>query len=346
MAANLPFLTPFYSAVIPENDTNVTNGEYSFYIHNRCPQSPACNTATLHCLLKSVPKLEVNGSKFKTWVVMVQQALSGTLLCGIDLHSDQLMLSKAEDVLLKMASTSTIDYGIKLISGTFSVCSRTSHLSIAQEKFENLTKKLTRLGFLPNQKAMRLAEMSSPIRMLQCHILPCDSLMGLFFQLSLPNPESYPFVNMSRHQDFQMETGDYQVKNTDLLRIAKNKLSLFRQSKHPNNDCRYDQSLSTKPTETAQPNYASCPPSTSSSHVGNGVPSAEIETTHSLILQKRLPHHQTTINVVSLHPLSQPFPSIPPIWGMYHRANQMIQPFNQSLCKASTPTSHKKRWTG
>ncbi|KNZ64344.1 uncharacterized protein VP01_10391g1, partial [Puccinia sorghi] len=52
---------------------------------------------------------------------------------------------------------------------------------------ENLTKHLTRSGFEVTK----------------------ESLTGLFFQLSLPNPESYPFVNVLRQLDFCMEAGDY-----------------------------------------------------------------------------------------------------------------------------------------
>ena len=132
-------------------------------------------------------------------------------------------------MLVKIALTSTIDDGIKvgvaecktgldgfrLISSTFTICSRTSHLSIVRElldlrfnlynksadlnshscKVKNLTKHLTRSGFQVTK----------------------ESLTGLFFQLSLPNPESYPFFNVLRQLDFCMEAGDYKVTNADLL---------------------------------------------------------------------------------------------------------------------------------
>ncbi|KNZ52042.1 uncharacterized protein VP01_3714g1 [Puccinia sorghi] len=54
-------------------------------------------------------------------------------------------------------------------------------------KGKNLVKKLTKSNFQVMEEPMT----------------------GLFFQLSLPNPESYPFVNFSCQLDFCMEAGDY-----------------------------------------------------------------------------------------------------------------------------------------
>ncbi|KNZ64660.1 uncharacterized protein VP01_10062g1, partial [Puccinia sorghi] len=194
------------------------------------PLPPPPNTNTLHRLLQSG-----------------EQALSGTLLRPINLLSNDLQLSETNDMLLKIALTSTVDDGIKVgvaecktglagfhLISTFTICSRMSHLSIVRElldlrfnlydksadldshfrKVKNLTKHLTRSGFEVTE----------------------ESLTGLFFQLSLPNPESYPFVNVSRQLDFHMEAGDYKVTNADLLRLAKTELFLFRQAKKTNND--------------------------------------------------------------------------------------------------------------
>ncbi|KNZ48615.1 uncharacterized protein VP01_5537g1 [Puccinia sorghi] len=137
-------------------------------------------------------QFDVNGSNYQAWVVMVQKALLGTLLRAIDLHSEHLLLSESEDMLLKMALKSTIDDGIKvgvakfktglevfkMISNTFTACSQTSHLAIVRElldthfnlynksdnlnshfrKVENLTKRLTRSGFaITNERILDLA---------------------------------------------------------------------------------------------------------------------------------------------------------------------------------------------
>ncbi|KNZ48725.1 uncharacterized protein VP01_5453g1 [Puccinia sorghi] len=105
------------------------------------PQPP--NSTTLHRLLQSVPKLEVNGADFQTWLVMFQQALSGTLLRPINLRDKNINPSEVEDMFLKMALMSTIDDGIKvgvvkcktgldgfqLISDTFTLRTQTGRLS-------------------------------------------------------------------------------------------------------------------------------------------------------------------------------------------------------------------------
>ncbi|KNZ64055.1 uncharacterized protein VP01_10729g1, partial [Puccinia sorghi] len=148
------------------------------------------NSTILHRLLQSVPKLE--------------QALSGTLLRPINLRDENLNLSEVEDMLLKMALNSTIDDGIKvgvaecktgldgfqLISDTFTLRTQTAHLAIVRDlldlcfnhhdksahldshfhKVENLVKQLTRSDFQVTE----------------------ESLTGIFFQLSLPNTETYP----------------------------------------------------------------------------------------------------------------------------------------------------------
>ncbi|KNZ51840.1 uncharacterized protein VP01_378g8 [Puccinia sorghi] len=226
------------------------------------PSLPPTSSTTLHRLLQSVPKLEVNGGNFQTWVVMMQQALSSTLLRPINLRDDELVLSEMEDMLLKMALISTIDDGIKvgvaecktgldgfrLISDTFTLRTRTAHLAIIRDlldlrfnhhdksadldshfrKVENLVKQLTRSDFQVTE----------------------ESLTGIFFQLSLPNPETYPFVNVSRQLDFRMEAGDYQVKNCDLLRIAKTELSIWRQSRRSNFERKNDRPPSSRPENT------------------------------------------------------------------------------------------------
>ncbi|KNZ49052.1 uncharacterized protein VP01_523g7 [Puccinia sorghi] len=169
------------------------------------PPPPPPNTHTLHCLLQSVPKLEVNGDNYQTWVVMLQQALLGTLLQPINLLSNDLQLSETNDMLLKIVLTSTVDDGIKLLDVCFNLYGKSADLDSHFSKVKNLTQRLMRSGFEVTK----------------------ESLTGIFFQLSLPNPESYPFVNISRQIDFHTEAGDYKVTNADLLRLAKTELSLF-----------------------------------------------------------------------------------------------------------------------
>ncbi|KNZ47747.1 uncharacterized protein VP01_6187g2 [Puccinia sorghi] len=209
------------------------------YPLNPTPPPPPPNTNTLHHLLQSVPKLEVNGDNYHTWVVMLQQALLGTLLRPIDLLSNDLQLSETDDMLLKIALTLTVDDGIKvgvaeckteLLDLRFNLYNKSADLNSHFHKVENLTKRLMRSGFEVTE----------------------ESLTGLFFQLSLPNPESYPFVNILRQLDFCMEAGDYEVTNADLLLLAKTELSLFQQSKKTNNDRRSEKAPATKSSESQQ----------------------------------------------------------------------------------------------
>ncbi|KNZ53482.1 uncharacterized protein VP01_3229g6 [Puccinia sorghi] len=60
-----------------------------------------------------------------------------------------------------------------------------------------------------------------------------ESFIGLLFHLSLPNLESFNFVNVACQLDLRMEQGDRFVKNTDLLRLAKNELTLFLNNRRP-----------------------------------------------------------------------------------------------------------------
>ncbi|KNZ45511.1 hypothetical protein VP01_803g1 [Puccinia sorghi] len=93
---------------------------------------------------------------------------------------------------------------------------KNDHISSATEK-KKINVKLEILGSLnpsiipvfilvrhPNQKAMRLAKISGPIRMLQCHIPPCDriALVGcvqqarICFCISSGKPAGYMFLTL------------------------------------------------------------------------------------------------------------------------------------------------------
>ncbi|KNZ54712.1 uncharacterized protein VP01_2875g2 [Puccinia sorghi] len=155
----------------------------------------------LYKWLPNVPKLNMNGDNFQTWVTMVQQALEGTL-----------------DMLLKTVILATIDDSIKVgvakalsglegfrqISDTFTLRSRTSHIAI-----KNGVNNIFRSGF----------------------VLSEESFISLLFHLSLLNLESFPFVNVACQIGLCMEQGDGVVKNTNLLRLAKNELMLFRNNR-------------------------------------------------------------------------------------------------------------------
>ncbi|KNZ50334.1 uncharacterized protein VP01_4485g1 [Puccinia sorghi] len=64
-------------------------------------------------------------------------------------------------------------------------------------------------------------------------VLSEESLIGLFFHLFLQNLESFPFVNVARQLNLRMEQGSMVVKNVELLRLAKNELTLFRHNRKP-----------------------------------------------------------------------------------------------------------------
>ncbi|KNZ50677.1 uncharacterized protein VP01_4296g1, partial [Puccinia sorghi] len=206
----------------------------------------------LHKWLPNVPKLNTNGDNYQTWVVMIQQALEGTLGYLISLNEENLVLEPLEDQLLKTALLATIDDNIKigvaespsglegfrLIANTFTLRSRTSHIAVMKQildtkfnhldrnadldahfrRIENLVKNLLRSGF----------------------VLSEESFTGLLFHLSLPNLESFPFVNVARQIDLRMEQGDLNVRNVDLLRLSKNELTLFRNNKKPSSDRKFD----------------------------------------------------------------------------------------------------------
>ncbi|KNZ50080.1 uncharacterized protein VP01_4609g1, partial [Puccinia sorghi] len=107
----------------------------------------------LYKWLPNVPNLNVNGDNFQTWVVMVQQALEGGPIVLMD---NDLVLQSDEDMLLKMALLATINDSIKvrvaellsclegfrLISNTFTLRSRTSHIAVMKQlldlKFNHL----------------------------------------------------------------------------------------------------------------------------------------------------------------------------------------------------------------
>ncbi|KNZ49593.1 uncharacterized protein VP01_4917g1 [Puccinia sorghi] len=182
---------------------------------------------TIACALQVVTKL-----------VMVQQVLEGTL-GSIVLMDNDLVLQSDEDMLLKMALLATIHDGIKvgvvevlsglesfrLISDTFTLCSCTSHIAIKKQlldlQFNHLDKTADLDSFQKDQKH------------------------GLLFHLSLPNLESFPFVNVACQLDLCMEQGDGVVKNNDLLRLAKNELKLFCNNQRPVPNCKTDKPAGT-----------------------------------------------------------------------------------------------------
>ncbi|KNZ50337.1 uncharacterized protein VP01_4485g4 [Puccinia sorghi] len=80
------------------------------------PPKPATGelSLVLHKWLPNVPKLHVNGDNFHTWVVMIQQALKGTLGYSIVLTDKDLVLESEEDMLLKTALLATIANDMKV----------------------------------------------------------------------------------------------------------------------------------------------------------------------------------------------------------------------------------------
>ncbi|KNZ52142.1 uncharacterized protein VP01_3678g1, partial [Puccinia sorghi] len=129
---------------------------------------------------------------------------NGYLMCQSS-DNEELVLNANEDILLKTALLATIDDNIKVGVAECASGLDAADLDTHFRKVENMVKTLFRSGF-------NLSE---------------ESFIGLFFHLSLPNVETFPFVNVARQLDLRMEHGNMVVKNTDLLRLAKNELTLF-----------------------------------------------------------------------------------------------------------------------
>jgi hypothetical protein len=150
-----------------------------------------------------------------------------------------LVLSEAEDILLRTALLATVDDNIKigvasaltgldrlkLVSNLYTQRSRTAHVTMIQEiletkfnlsdkstdaythfrKIENMVKNLHRCGF-------KLTE---------------ESFLSMLYHVLLPNLEGFPFVNVARQIDLRMSRGDPKIDNTDLVLLVHNELTLY-----------------------------------------------------------------------------------------------------------------------
>ncbi|KNZ46975.1 uncharacterized protein VP01_6782g1, partial [Puccinia sorghi] len=183
---------------------------------------------------------------------MIQQALEGTLGYSIVLTDKELVLDSEEDMLLKTALLATINDdtkvgvaeslsgldGFQLTLETFVLQSRTSHIASVKQildlKFNHLDQSADLDANFRRIKNMVKNLIQSGFFLLE------ESLIGLFFHLSLPNLESFPFVNVAQQLDLHMEQGSMVVKNMDLLQLAKNKLMLFLNNRKPQSDRKND----------------------------------------------------------------------------------------------------------
>ncbi|PLW39711.1 hypothetical protein PCANC_15857 [Puccinia coronata f. sp. avenae] len=109
-------------------------------------------TSKLYKALPSVPKLLVDGSNYQSWIVMVQQALESTLQHRVHLSDPNLDLSETEDILLRTSLLATVDNnikigvasaptgmdGLKLVSDSYTQCSRTAHVAMMQEILDTM----------------------------------------------------------------------------------------------------------------------------------------------------------------------------------------------------------------
>ncbi|OAV97035.1 hypothetical protein PTTG_06427 [Puccinia triticina 1-1 BBBD Race 1] len=154
------------------------------------------------------PKLEVNGGNYQTWLVMLRQAIQGMVGRKIELNDTDLVLVNSKDMLLKTAILASVNDNIKI-----SVAEESSGLA------ENKANQLFQSGFTLNK----------------------ESFIGLLFHLSLPNLDSFPFVNFARQIDQHMDRDKGMIKNTELVRLAKTNLTLFCQNRKSSadkqNDC-------------------------------------------------------------------------------------------------------------
>ena len=199
-----------------------------------------------------VPKLEVNGANYQTWLVMLQQAIQGTVGRKIDLDDADLILVNNEDILLKTAILATVDdnikisvaeepsglAGLQLISDTFTLRSRTAHLALVKDLLDSKFNHHDRSADLDAH--FRIIENKVNQLFRSGFTLTKESFIGLLFHLSLPNLESFPFVNVARQIDQRMDREEGMVKNTELVRLAKTELTLFRQNRRGATDKRND----------------------------------------------------------------------------------------------------------
>ncbi|PLW31810.1 hypothetical protein PCANC_21011 [Puccinia coronata f. sp. avenae] len=243
------------------------------------PQPTAWDlTMSLHKWLTPVPKLLVDSSNFQTWKCMLQQALQSVFAHRFNISDTNLILSADKEIVLQLAILSTVADNIKiavadttsgldgfrLIEDGFTLRTRTAHVALAKEilnlkfnhldrsasldthvcKLDNLLNQLCRSGFT----------------------LDCDLILGLLLHLSLPNLKGFPFVNVSRQLDLQMRQGNFKVTTQDVLQLAKNKLTLFRQNKRGPASKRPDQSNSQPPSDSSNTACKWCSKCRNNSH--------------------------------------------------------------------------------
>ncbi|KNZ59974.1 uncharacterized protein VP01_1633g4 [Puccinia sorghi] len=138
--------------------------------------------------------------------------------------------------------------GFRLISDMFFLRSRTHHIATMKQlldikfnhldhaanldthfwKIENMVKNLFWSGF----------------------VLSKESFIGLFFHLSLPNLESFPFINVARQLDLSMEQGDNAIRNVDILCISNNEITFFRNIRRLQTNLKVNRPSSTHGTTT------------------------------------------------------------------------------------------------
>ncbi|OAV93806.1 hypothetical protein PTTG_09776 [Puccinia triticina 1-1 BBBD Race 1] len=154
---------------------------------------------TLHKWLLMVPKLEVSGTNYQTWLVMLQQAIQGTVGRKITLDDPDLILVDNKEILLKTAILATVDdnikvsvaeepsglAGLQLISDTFTLRSRTAHIALVKDLLDT---KFNHYNQSANLDAhFRVIENKVNQLLRSGFTLTKESFIGLLFHLSLPN---------------------------------------------------------------------------------------------------------------------------------------------------------------
>jgi hypothetical protein len=183
----------------------------------------------------------MDGSNYQSWLVMVQQALESTLQRRFPLSDANLFLLEPKDILLWTVLIGTIDDslkvgvagaptgldGSKLISNSFTQCSRTAHIAMMQNiigtKFNHLDKTTDAYTHLQKLKNMVKNLYRSGFKLTK------ELFLGMLYHVSLPNLEGFPFVNVARQLNLRMAKGDTKVSNDELVLLTHNKLTLFRQ---------------------------------------------------------------------------------------------------------------------
>ncbi|PLW22172.1 hypothetical protein PCASD_03325 [Puccinia coronata f. sp. avenae] len=171
-------------------------------------------SAKLHKWLTLVPKLLADRSNYQSWVIMIQQALEGTLGCRLQITLPNIVLTNTKDLLLCTALLATVTEslkirvageasgwdGLQLISNTFTLRSRLAHLALMRDLLE------TKFNHL--DKTADIYE----------HYAKLENIVKNLYRC--------------------MDGSNTPVKNIDLVRLAHNKLMLFCQRGCGNNDKR------------------------------------------------------------------------------------------------------------